>query len=83
MYFLRSRAPGIVTDRFYDEILQFCFSFIFSVHKNNLFFFFFFFFLYSQFKCAFFDFVSLFFVLFLFLFPCFCIYFYLFTYSLF
>ena len=52
------------------------FSFIFSVHKNNLFFF-----LYSQFKCAFFDFVSLFFVLFLF--PCFCIYFYLFTYSLF
>ena len=75
MYFLHSRARHC--DRsIYDEILQFFFLLYFQCIKII-----FFFFLYSQFKCAFFDFVSLFFVLFLF--PCFCIYFYLFTYSLF
>ena len=75
--FFYAAGPGIVTDRFMMKFYIFFFLLYFQCIKII----FFFFFLYSQFKCAFFDFVSLFFVLFLF--PCFCIYFYLFTYSLF
>ena len=69
MYFLRSRASHC--DRsIYDEIFNF-FSFIFSMHKNNLFF------LYSQFKCALFVFC------YVFVFVCLFLYIFLFIYLFF